>query len=166
MIVTMKRFSKECLVTNYWVYLLLIFVVMLAGLFIVFGLHRKPSFIANFEELEYARAQPFVAPHSVVDGLAIYQLGTGEPVLLFPYPHGHTTEPMAQSPIAKHVLNMGRMVVTFDAPGAYRSTRTAVGDMTEMIDCAEEILKRLQINSPIDVLGHSMGGTSRPRLCN
>ena len=131
-----------------------VFSVLVFGL----GLHRKPLYISNFEGEAYGRARPFVEPVSVVDGLAVYSTGSGEPVLLFPYPHGHTTEPMAQGPIAGSLARMGRTVVTFDVPGAYRSTRDPVGDMEEMIRSADETLDRLGIQGPVDVVGHSMGG--------
>jgi len=129
-----------------------------AILFFVLGFYRKPSFIRHFEAEEYAGEQPFVEPASVIDGLAVYTIGSGEPVLLFPYPHGHTTEPMAQGPIADILVEMGRTVVTFDVPGAYRSTREPVGDMDEMLRSADETLDRLGIAGPVDVVGHSMGG--------
>jgi proline iminopeptidase len=126
--------------------------------FFSLGLHRNPQFIRHFEEEEYGREQPFVEPESVVDGLAVYEVGDGQPVLLFPYPHGHTTEPMAQGPLAEILTRMGRRVVSFDVPGAYRSTREPVGDMEEMIRCADETLDRLGIEDRVDVVGHSMGG--------
>ncbi len=129
-----------------------------AILFIALGFYRKPNFIRHFEAEEYAREQPFVEPASVIDGLAVYSVGSGEPVLLFPYPHGHTTEPMAQGPIADILVEMGRTVVTFDVPGAYRSTREPVGDMDEMLRSADETLDRLGIQGPLDMVGHSMGG--------
>jgi hypothetical protein len=113
------------------------------------GLHRKPRYIRNFEE-EYGKEHPFVEPVSVIDGLAVYAVGSGEPVLLFPYPHGHTVEPMAQGPIARALAEIGRMVVSFDVPGAYRSTREPVGDMGEMIRSADETLDRLGIDGPVD----------------
>jgi proline iminopeptidase len=141
-----------------WIFVILavfgVFVVLFFGL----GLHRKPRYIHNFEEAEYGKVNPFVEPVSVVDDLAVYTIGSGEPVLLFPYPHGHTTEPMAQGPIAEILVEMGRTVVTFDVPGAYRSTRTPVGDMDEMIRSADETLDKLGIQDPVDVVGHSMGG--------
>jgi proline iminopeptidase len=127
-------------------------------LFFSLGLHRRPQFIQNFEEEEYGRDEPFMEPASVVDGLAVYTVGRGEPVLLFPYPHGHTTEPMAQGPIAGVLAGMGRTVVSFDVPGAYRSTRDPVGDMAEMIRSADEVLARLGLEGCVDVVGHSMGG--------
>jgi pimeloyl-ACP methyl ester carboxylesterase len=136
--------------------------LVVLGIFLAFffglGLHRKPRYIQNFEDEEYGREHPFVEPASVVDGLAVYSVGSGEPVLLFPYPHGHTTEPMAQGSIARILAAMGRTIVTFDVPGAYRSTREPVGDADEMIRSADEALDRLSIQGPVDVVGHSMGG--------
>lgn len=131
--------------------------IFFAGFFGL-GLHRKPDYIRNFEEEEYGRDQPFLEPTSVVDGLAVYTVGKGEPLLLFPYPHGHTVEPMAQSPLATLLTALGRQVITFDVPGAYRSTRPPTGDMAEMIRSADQTLDRLGIQGPVDVVGHSMGG--------
>ena len=141
-----------------WVYIVLAILGIFAVLFFGLGLHRKPRYIRNFEEEEYGGQDPFVEPVSVTDGLAIYSVGSGEPVLLFPYPHGHTTEPMAQGPLAEILVGMGRTVVTFDVPAAYKSTREPDGDMEEMIGCADEALDRLGIREPVDVVGHSMGG--------
>jgi proline iminopeptidase len=132
--------------------------VIIAGIFFSLGMHQKPTYIQNFEEGEYGSEHAFVTPSSIVDGLAVYSVGSGEPVLLFPYPHAHTTAPMAQEPIAESLLLMGRKVITFDVPGAYRSTRTPTGNMDEMIQAADETLDRLGIEGPIDVVGHSMGG--------
>lgn len=141
-----------------WFYAALAVLGIICVVFFGLGLYRKPKYIQNFEEAEYGKLNPFVKPDSVVDGLAVYSTGSGEPVLLFPYPHGHTTEPMAQGPIAGLLAGMGRTVVTFDVPGAYRSTRAPVGDMEEMIRSADETLDRLGIKGPVDVMGHSMGG--------
>jgi len=140
------------------IYTVLAVLGILTALFFSLGLHRKPQYIQNFEEEVYGREVPFVEPVSVVDGLAVYTVGSGEPVLLFPYPHGHTTEPMAQGSLAGILAGMGRTIVTFDVPGAYRSTREPVGDMDEMIRSADETLDRLGIQDPVDVVGHSMGG--------
>jgi proline iminopeptidase len=131
---------------------------ILAVLFFSLGLHRTRHYIHNFEEKEYGREHPFMEPFSTVDGLAVYSVGRGELLLLFPYPHGHTTEPMAQGPLARTLTGMGRTVITFDVPGAYRSTREPAGDMDEMIRSADETLDRLGIQDPVDVVGHSMGG--------
>jgi pimeloyl-ACP methyl ester carboxylesterase len=141
-----------------WLYAAFAVLGILAVLFFSLGLHRRPRYIRNFEEQEYGREHPFVEPVSVVDGLAVYSIGSGEPVLLFPYPHGHTTEPMIQGPIAQLLAGMGRTVVSFDVPGAYRSTREPVGDVDEMIRGADEALDLLGIQRPVDVVGHSMSG--------
>ena len=141
-----------------WIFIALVVLGPFAVLFFSLGLHRKPHYIQNFEVAEYSRETPFMEPVSVVDGLAVYTTGKGEPVLLFPYPHGHTIEPMAQGPISRILVGMGHTVVTFDVPGAYRSTREPVGDMDEMISSADETLDRLGIHAPVDVVGHSMGG--------
>ena len=141
-----------------WICAVLVTIAVFLAIFLGLGLYRKPQYLQNYEEEEYGRQHPFVEPVSVVDGLAIYAVGHGEPVLLFPYPHGHTTEPMAQHPLAEILAGMGRTVVTFDVPGAYRSTREPAGDMDEMIRSADETLERLGIQDPVDVVGHSMGG--------
>jgi pimeloyl-ACP methyl ester carboxylesterase len=148
----MKRAKKM------WIYTALAVLGILTVLFFGLGLHRRPQYIQHFEEEEYGREHPFVEPVSVDDGLAVYSVGSGEPVLLFPYPHGHTVEPMAQGPLAGILAGMGRTVVTFDVPGAYRSTREPAGDMDEMIRSADETLDRLGIQGPVDMVGHSMGG--------
>ena len=126
-----------------WIFIVL--VVLAVSLAIVFslGLHRKPQYIQNYEEAEFGSEHAFVDPVSVVDGLAIYAMGHGEPVLLLPYPHGHTTEPMAQGPMAEILAGQGRTVVSFDVPGAYRSTREPVGDMDEMIRLAKRGIRQM-----------------------
>ena len=141
-----------------WIFVVLVMLAVFLAIVFSLGLHHKPKYVQNFEEEEYGGEHPFVDPVSVVDGLAIYAVGQGAPVLLFPYPHGHTTEPMAQHRLAENLVGMGRTVVTFDVPGAYRSTREPMGDMAEMIRSADETLERLGIPGPVDVVGHSMGG--------
>lgn len=92
------------------------------------------------------------------DGLAIYLLGTGAPLLLLPYPHASTLRPMGEDKLAALLAGLGYQVITFDPPGAYRSTRPMRCDMDEMLDCAAEALEVNQITSPVRVVGHSMGG--------
>jgi proline iminopeptidase len=140
------------------IYIALVVLAILAVLIFGLGLYRKPRYIQNFEEEEYGREHTFIEPASVVDGLAVYTVGSGEPVLLFAYPHGHTTAPMAQGPLARILAGMGRTVVTFDVPGAYRSTREPTGHVDELIRSADETLDGLGIREPVDVAGHSMGG--------
>ena len=132
--------------------------VLILALATSLGLHRKPRYIRNFELEEYAGSQQNIEPHSVVGGLAVYTIGSGEPVLLFPYPHSHTKVPMVEETLAEMLVELDRTVVTFDVPGAFRSVRDPVGDMDEMIRSADETLDRLGIQSPVVVAGHSMGG--------
>lgn len=119
------------------------------------GLPSSPRFTRNDGVDEYG---PFMEPAHVVDGLATYDLGDGEPVLLIPYPHGHTAEPMSEGPLARILVRMGRRVITFDPPGAFGSTREPTVDMAEMIACAIEALEASGVRGPLDVVGHSMGG--------
>jgi proline iminopeptidase len=141
-----------------WISIAAVLITVFTLVFFGLGLYRRPNWISNFEEAEYGPQTPFIAPHSVADGLAVYSVGSGPPVLLFPYPHGHTVAPMAQGDIAQVLVSMDRRVISFDVPGAYRSTREPVGDMVEMISCADETLARFGIDGPVDVVGHSMGG--------
>lgn len=143
---------------RYWIPFTFLVAAALGAVFVGLGFHRKPRFIAHFEADEYARERPYIEPRSVADGLAVYAVGDGDPLLLFPYPHGHTTEPMAQGVLAEMLVATGRTVVTYDVPGAFRSTREPIGDMAEMIRAADEALDRLGIPGPVDVVGHSMGG--------
>lgn len=131
--------------------------ILVVGVFFALGFHRSPKFIRHFEMEEYS-VVPVVEPDSIEDGLAVYSVGDGDPVLLFPYPHGHTTEPMAQAPLADILVALGLRVITFDVPGAYRSTREPTGTMDEMIAAADETLARLGIEGPVNVVGHSMSG--------
>ena len=123
-----------------------------------FGFFPLIPYIQNYEEDEFAGESEFIRPTIVVDGLAIYSVGAGEPVLLLPYPHAHTKEPMAQGPIANALVGMGKTVITFDVPGAYQSTQTPVGDIAEMLSSADKALEVM--DTPIDVVGHSMSGLS------
>jgi len=141
-----------------WIIILFAFLGIVITLFFSLGFHHKSNFIQNFEEEEYGSIHPFAEPTSVVGGLAVYMIGNGPPVLLFPYPHGHTTESMADSPLARILTELGRTVITFDVPGAYKSTRTPTGDLEEMISSADEALDRLGIHDQVDIVGHSMGG--------
>lgn len=122
------------------------------------GLLGGGEYIRNYEAAEYDPDGNYPAPTMIIDGLAIYTLGEGEPVLLFPYPHAGTDSPMVQSDLAEILAGLGRMVITFDVPGAYASTREPDVSMAEMHNCAEEALAALGIHGPLDVVGHSMGG--------
>jgi pimeloyl-ACP methyl ester carboxylesterase len=95
---------------------------------------------------------------TINDGLAIYRLGEGSPVLLFPYPHATTVLPMGEDKLAALLAGLGYQVITFDPPGAYRSTRRMTCDMAEMLSCASEALHICRIQPPVRIAGHSMGG--------
>jgi proline iminopeptidase len=94
------------------------------------------------------------------DGLAIYSYGSGEPLLLMPYPHGigDASGPLMQG-LVRGLNGMGRQVVTFDPPQAGRSRRRRARiNMAEMLECAEEALTICGIEGPVDVMGHCHGG--------
>jgi len=95
-------------------------------------------------------------PYAVIDGLGVYKIGEGEPVFLMPYPHASTAASIAESPLVDILNSMNRSVITFDPPGAYRSTRTPIVDMDEMLACTNETLDYFGIDSGIDLIGHSM----------
>lgn len=134
-------------------------VILAASLFVFISLRlwKQPNYIQNFEAEEFKSDVEFIEPLLIHNELAIYERGKGEPILLFPYPHAHTTSPMIQGELANVFVNLGRRVISFDVPGAYRSTRKPTGKMSEMLDCAEEVLNALGINETIDIAGHSMG---------
>ena len=91
-----------------------------------------------------------------VDGLAVYDYGDGDAVLLMPYSHSFTTSSMAEGRLA-NLLAANHRLITFDPPGAYRSTRRPRMDVAEMIDCAVEALGAMELDGPVDVVGHSAG---------
>lgn len=96
-------------------------------------------------------------PTLLHEGLAVDVVGEGPPVLVLPYPHGATRAPMCQHALVECLTELGRGVVTFDPPGAYRSTRVPRCDLPEMIGCALEALQLAGPEPPVDVVGHSMG---------
>jgi proline iminopeptidase len=93
------------------------------------------------------------------DGLAIYRYGSGEPVLLMPYPHGvgDVPGPLMQG-LVRGLKGLGRQVITFDPPQAGRSRRPARVNMEEMLECAEEALTVWGLEGPVDVMGECHGG--------
>ena len=97
-------------------------------------------------------------PDAVVNGLAVYSIGNGTPLLLFPYPHGSTVTSMVESPLVVMLTALGRRVITFDPPGAYFSTREPDCTLAEMLSSAEEALRHFGVDGPVEVAGHSMGG--------
>jgi proline iminopeptidase len=97
-------------------------------------------------------------PAAIHDGLAVYDVGRGEPLLLLPYPHGWTHVSIAEDTLLLLLVGLGRRVISSDPPGAYRSSRPARVDMPEMLACANEALEACRVAGPVDVVGHSMGG--------
>lgn len=91
------------------------------------------------------------------DGLAMYRRGTGPEVLVLPYPHASTHRPMAEDRLSDLLVGAGFTVVSFDPPGAYRSSRPMRGDMAEMLGCCGEVLDVAGVRTPALVVGHSMG---------
>ncbi len=98
-------------------------------------------------------------PLLVHNGLAIYRLGQGEPVLFMPGPHRYQIpgDGSAQDLISG-LLELRKQVISFDPPGSGASTRPPHLSMDEMHQCASETLDALRISTAVDVLGHSMGG--------
>jgi pimeloyl-ACP methyl ester carboxylesterase len=94
----------------------------------------------------------------VADGLAIYEIGQGEPLFFMPYPHASASTSTANTKLAAMLAGLPRQVLTFDPPGAYHSTRPARADLPEMLDRTLEVLSICRIVEPIDVIGHSMSG--------
>jgi proline iminopeptidase len=100
----------------------------------------------------------FSEPVTTRDGLAVYSIGNGQPLLLFPSPHGMTLHSTSESPLTQILAGLGRRIVTFDPPGAYRSSKPARADMQEMLECAQITLEICRIHGAVDVVGHGMGG--------
>ncbi|MCX7783946.1 MAG: alpha/beta hydrolase [Meiothermus sp.] len=97
-------------------------------------------------------------PYKTLDGLAIYRVGKGEPVLWMPYPHAASVvgDPVPDC-LIQHLSALGRAVITFDPPHSGRSTRPMRLTFAEMIGCAEEALEACGVDGPVDVVGHSQG---------
>jgi pimeloyl-ACP methyl ester carboxylesterase len=89
------------------------------------------------------------------DGLAVYDLGYADPLLLMPNPQGMARLPQAHEPLAGVLAGLPRRVVTFDPPGAFASTRPARLGLDEMTECAREALSVAGVGEPVDVVAHS-----------
>jgi hypothetical protein len=92
------------------------------------------------------------------NGLAMYKIGKGEPVLLMPYPHASAYHSMSESQLVQILNNFGFSVLTFDPPGIYHSTRKADVTLDEMLQCSNELLEYFDIKDSILVIGHSQSG--------
>jgi proline iminopeptidase len=98
-------------------------------------------------------------PALVSNGLAIYRLGQGEPVLFMPGPHRYQIpgDGSAQE-VIDGLHGLRRQIISFDPPASGASTRPSRLSMNEMHQCADEALDALGIATAVDVFGHSMGG--------
>src|SRR5512132_3501284 len=95
------------------------------------------------------------APAWVHDGLAVYDLGAGPPLLVMPNPQGMVRAPEAHGPLAELLVGLGRRVITFDPPGAFASPRPPRLGLDEMLACTHEALGVAGVAPPVDVVGHS-----------
>src|SRR5512132_4345320 len=95
------------------------------------------------------------APAHVSDGLAVYDLGAGPPLLLMPNPQGMVRAPEAHSPLADLLIGLGRRVVSFDPPGAFASSRPPRLGLANMLACSHQALQVAGVAPPVDVVGHS-----------
>lgn len=141
-----------------WFAICISFVGVIVLLGFITGLIGPRKYVSNFENDEYDIENTFIKPTVFTDDLAVYIVGEGEPILVLPYPHAGTNEPMAQSDFSATFIALGRKVITFDVPGAYASTREHKVDMNEMLDCALDALEAAGVDGKVDVAGHSMGG--------
>ncbi|MGE5289353.1 MAG: alpha/beta fold hydrolase [Micromonosporaceae bacterium] len=102
--------------------------------------------------------RPF-EPYVVRDGLAVYRIGKGEPVLLMPAPHRFERPGLPESDaLIEGLVAQSRQVITYDPPGSGHSDRPARLSMAEMHECAGQALDACGIRNAVDAAGHSMAG--------
>jgi hypothetical protein len=83
-------------------------------------------------------------PYQVRDGLAVYRIGQGEPVLLMPAPHRFERPGLrAADVLIEGLAGQDRQVITFDPPGSGRSGRPTQLSMAEMHQCTDQALDAL-----------------------
>jgi proline iminopeptidase len=98
-------------------------------------------------------------PYLIRDGLAVYRIGEGAPILLMPGPHRYQIPgDGSAAPLIAGLVALGREVISFDPPASGRSTRPMRLSMSEMHDCADEALEISGISGPVDAVEHSMAG--------
>lgn len=87
-------------------------------------------------------------PYEMHDGLAVYLIGSGEPILLMPGLHRfeQSGDPMADA-LIDGLRVLGRRVITFDPPGSGRSSRPARFSMSEMHECTDEALEVCKVSA-------------------
>lgn len=84
-----------------------------------------------------------LTPYAIEDGLAVYRIGAGEPILLMPGPHRFERPGLRSADaLIDGLVGLGRQVITFDPPGSGRSTRRARLSLAEMYQCTDEALRR------------------------
>ncbi len=93
------------------------------------------------------------------NGLAVYRIAVGEPIVFMPGPHRFERVGLAGADaLIAGLVKLGRQVLTFDPPGSGLSTRVARPGLTEMHTCVDEVLACAGLSEPVDFIGHSMGG--------
>lgn len=98
------------------------------------------------------------SPYQLLDGLALFRFGAGDPLLLLPDPAG--IEVIGDDGLAALVTGLtglGRCVLTFDPPGVGQSTRPPDLTLEEMFSGAATALEATGVSPPVDVLGHGQG---------
>jgi pimeloyl-ACP methyl ester carboxylesterase len=94
-----------------------------------------------------------------IDGLAVYRVGLGPPVLVMPGPHRYSRPGVGSFDVlVDGVTRLGRSVVTFDPPGSGLSPGPARLGMDEMLHCADLAIGAEAGAAPVDAVGHSMAG--------
>lgn len=89
------------------------------------------------------------------DGLAVFDVGEGVPLLVMPNPQGMVLASEIDGPLVRVLAEAGRRIITFDPPGAFASTRPPRLGLAEMVACAQEALQVAQVDGPVTVAGHS-----------
>ena len=111
------------------------------------------------EQKEMPPVPPARRPHLIDNGLAVYRIGGGNPVLLMPAPHRFERVGLAEFDLLVDGLTgLGGQVVTYDPPGSGESTGPARVTLDEVLECTDRALDACDVDEPVDAAGHSMGG--------
>lgn len=98
-------------------------------------------------------------PALVSEGLAVYRIGSGDPVLLMPAPHRFERVGLWEFDVLVDGLTeLGRQVITYDPPGSGCSEGPARVTLGEVLECTDRALDACGISTPVDAVGHSMAG--------
>jgi hypothetical protein len=90
----------------------------------------------------------------VIDMLAVYRTGEGEPVLLMPYPRASGVVSMVETDLTGILIGMKQTDVTFDPSFFLPHPKD---HMDKMLGCALNTLQQLSLHGPINIVSHSMG---------